>query len=53
MLAEAFCQAHGSFVGRLPSKIKLVINKKLYVESETVAVKVAATVDPEFFKVPE
>jgi len=53
VLAEGFCEAHGSFVGGLPSKIKLIVNKKLYVEAETVAVKVAATVDPGFFKVPE
>ena len=53
VLAEEFCEAHGSFVGGLPSKIKLIVNKKLYVEAETVAVKVAATVDPGFFKVPE
>ncbi len=53
VLAEWFCEAHGSFVGGLPSKIKLIVNQKLYLEMETVAVKVAATVDPGFFKVPE
>jgi hypothetical protein len=53
VLAEWFCEAHGSFIGGLPSKVKLIVNKKLYVETETVAVKVAATVDPGFFKVPK
>lgn len=53
VLAEWFCEAHGSFVGGLPSKVKLVVNQKLYIETETVAVKLGATVDPDFFEVPE
>ncbi len=51
--AEWYCEAHGSFVGGLPSKIKLMVNGKLYIQMETVAVKMGATVDPGFFEAPE
>lgn len=51
--AEWFCESHGAFVGALPSKIKLIVNRKLYIEMETVAVKLGATVDPGFFEFPE
>ncbi len=51
--SEAFFTDHRYFGGvKMPSKMKLLYDKKLYVETETVDYKIFATVDPGLFKEP-
>ena len=54
VLSEAFCTDHKSFAGVLmPSKSKLVYDKTLFVEAETIDDKLAATLNPQHFEQPE
>lgn len=54
VLSEAFYTAHKSFGGvKLPSKYKLMYDKKLFVEAETIDYKFGATLDPKHFAAPD
>jgi hypothetical protein len=51
---EAYFSAHRSFAGaRMPTKVTVFHNGKLTTESEVVATKSGATLDPDFFKLPQ
>ena len=48
--SETFFSDHKSFGGvKLPSKYKILYDGKLFVEGETTAIKVHATIDPAWF----
>ena len=54
VLSEAFYTDHKSFGGvKMPSKYKLIYDKKLFVEAETIDYKIAATLDPKQFEAPK
>ncbi len=54
VLVEAYYSKHKSLGGaRLPFKIKVFCDKKLFVTTEIVASKTGATLDPAYFEEPE
>lgn len=54
VLSETFYTDHKSFAGvMMPSKVKQIYDKKLFVEAETVDYKMAATLDPQQFEPPQ
>jgi hypothetical protein len=54
VLSEAFYSDHKSFGGvKMPSKLKLFYEKKLFIEAETIDYKMGATLDPKHFEAPE
>lgn len=54
VLSETFFKEHKSFGGvRMRSKFKQVVDKKLFVEAETIDYKMGATLDPQHFDEPQ
>ena len=48
--SETFYRDHKSFGGvKLPSKYKILYDGELFIEGETTAIKVHATIDPAWF----